>query len=172
MFDRNYDRYLKNCEDKFNLERVRNIRNTDKDIYNCAGYALGTFSWYSPHDEEEQGIFFWGHWWNTEEEMEKVTNMAVAQMLNDFADLRIIHSLDECAKDEYAIAFRISEDGDFHYVRRARNGHWFHKMGAYWEIYTMTQEEVFSDLWCNRYNGRLVLFAKKFQIFFAKSLDK
>lgn len=29
----------------------RNIYNTEKIQYNCAGYALGTFNWYRPEDD-------------------------------------------------------------------------------------------------------------------------
>ena len=37
--------------DPKNSNHLRNINNTDKFDYNCGGYALGTFSWYTPFDE-------------------------------------------------------------------------------------------------------------------------
>ena len=45
-----YEEILNN-RDLFNNERARNIHNTDTYFYNCAGYALGTFSWYQPYDD-------------------------------------------------------------------------------------------------------------------------
>ena len=31
--------------DDLNLNKTRNVKNTDIDDYNCGGYALGTYSW-------------------------------------------------------------------------------------------------------------------------------
>lgn len=36
--------FRRSVDDQFNLNHKRNLRNTNKRYYNCAGYALGTFS--------------------------------------------------------------------------------------------------------------------------------
>jgi len=103
--------------------------------------------------------------------MKKTTQNAVAFMLKEFSDLRVIKDIKELAQDEYAIAFRIGGVNgvhDFHFMKRAKNGHWSHKAGGSC-IKFIKKEEVFSEEWVtgywypkNHYRGELVLFAKKF----------
>ena len=145
-------------DDLFNRNGTRNEKNTKEGTYNCGGYALGTFSWYLPHSEDVwDGMF--AHW--DVEKIERITAECVEQMLKDFSDLRVISDLREVKRSEYAIAFRVSADGDFHYARHSRFQTWKHKQGAWW-IGTMTRKEVLTTNWCGgRYNGPLVLFAKK-----------
>lgn len=143
--------------DLFNRLGERNSENTDQVVYNCGGFALGTFSWYLPQCESA-----WGCWeddWSMEE-MTELTDDCVAVMLDEFPDLREIQYLSEVRHDEYAIAFRLSSDGDFHYVRQMHGRTWTHKCGG-GEIQTMTRWEVFNTDWCWRYNGPIVLLAKK-----------
>lgn len=146
--------------DGFNRYSNRNMRNTPKWKYNCAGYALGIFSWYCPYDAEV-GHHFGDY--DMTDEFSPLRSQAlmecITQMLADFDDLRVIHSLKELEENEYAIAFRLSWD-DFHYMRRADNGHWYEKRGSEDCIRTVTVEEVFSDNWHGRYDGNIVLFAK------------
>lgn len=146
-------------DDLFNFKGLRNADNTEECTYNCGGYALGTFSWYLPHDEP-----VWGGGrsvrWNREK-MERITRECVENMLDDFSDLRVITDLHEVCRNEYAIAFRVSSDGDFHYARHTRFHTWTHKRGA-WIIDSMTRKEILTTEWCGgRYNGPIVLFAKK-----------
>ena len=145
--------------DLYNEMGLRNVRNTERSTYNCGGYALGLFSWYLPYQSDRYG-FVWGHHL-TAKRMEEITTQCTEFMLRDFADLRIIESVADLAPNEYAIAFRISSDGDFHYVKRNRMGLWTHKRGASPTIRIMRKAEVFSSAWCDRYEGRIVLFAKK-----------
>lgn len=152
MFSKNSIRLY--GHDLFNRNNQRNADNTEEGTYNCAGYALGTFSWYLPHDENT-----WGHHFS-KMDMELITEECVHNMLNDFSDLRVINDLREVKRSEYAIAFRVSADGDFHYARHTRFQTWSHKLGAWW-IDTMTRKEVLTTNWCNRYDGPIILFAKK-----------
>lgn len=147
------------ASDLFNLNRNRNEKNTSQWDYNCGGYALGTFSWYLPNDEDDRDKF-WGWQDHSYEEMEAITLTCVEWMLNDFNDLRIIQQLNEVRHDEYAIAFRVSSDGDFHYIRQDKFRTWTHKCGSS-HIRTITRWEVFHTEWNDRYNGPIVLFAKK-----------
>lgn len=147
--------------DLLNRNKNRTIKNSNKLYYNCAGYALGTFSWYCPIKDDDDDEFFC-RLWLSDKEVERSTDYYVEQMLKDFDDLRVIHNIKELYINEYAIAFRVSHDDDFHYIKRARCGHWLHKRGNTPYIERMTEKEVFSDSWYNRYSGRLVLFAKKY----------
>lgn len=151
---RSYDNF---GADLFNANRQRNARNTNRFDYNCGGYALGIFAWYLPSYSSD----VWGCWedWD-DEEMQDITEEAIEVMLHDFTDLRLITALNEVRHDEYAIAFRISSDGDFHYIKQERSRMWTHKCGA-GIIRTMTRWEVFNTHWDDRYDGPIVLFAKK-----------
>ena len=147
------------AEDRFNSNRNRNINNTCKMDYNCGGYALGTFNWYLPFINESEHIPLD---FETMEEAEALTDHCVKSMLLEFKsrNLRVVDNLSCLKINEYAFAFRISSDGDFHYVRRHTNGNWFHKCGAESTIRLMKSEEVFTTDWCNgRYDGPIVLFA-------------
>ena len=150
-----YDEILNN-RDLFNNERARNIHNTDTYFYNCAGYALGTFSWYCPYDDDlsfvlscNSGAF------------EEITKQTVSHMLKDFkGKLRVISSLEELREDEYAIAYRVSSDGDFHFMKKART-RWHHKRGNTPTILTESEDNVLNSIWCDRYDGPIVLMAMR-----------
>ena len=150
-----YDEILNN-RDLFNNERARNIHNTDTHLYNCAGYALGTFSWYQPYDDYDLFSLLCDS-----DELEEITKLTVFYMLKDFGDkLRVISSLEELRKDEYAIAYRVSSDGDFHFMRKART-RWHHKRGSTPTILTESEDNVFNSIWCDRYDGPIVLMAMR-----------
>ena len=155
-----------NSADFFNKLGTRNANNTKVFEYNCGGYALNTYSWYCPHDIGTDRYY---HSYS-EQGMKKTTQNAVAFMLKEFSDLRVIKDIKELAQDEYAIAFRIggvNGTHDFHFMKSAKNGRWYHKAGGL-GIESIKKEEVFGEEWvtgwffANYYRGELVLFAKKF----------
>lgn len=161
-----HDRYRNS--DPLNRCHNRNIKNADKFGYNCAGYALECFSWYCPNAKGDWDAFAF----DDMEEARRNTDKAVAIMLNDFPTLRVISNPEEVHEDEYVFAFRLSSDGDFHYVKRDSNNHWRHKMGSQSEIRTMRAADVLTKPWpvpslsgqmIDRYNGPIVLFAKKIE---------
>jgi hypothetical protein len=146
-------------EDELNWNRYRNVKNTKKINYNCGGYALGTFSWYLPifdYDDDDTTYDF-DDW----DEAEEKTWRCVQVMKIEFRrrGLRVIESVAELVENEYAIAFRLSSDGDFHFLRRYSNGSWYHKRGNAPYIERISATEVFSDMWVNRYDGPIVLLA-------------
>lgn len=143
-------------EDPMNLLRNRNVKNTDKWYYNCGGYALGTFSWYCPHSDKYRGCY---DTFSEESLFEQVMGH-VEIMLAEFPALRVIHALEEVAENEEVIAFRLS-DCDFHFMVRKANNRWYHKMGSSLHIYSITEEEVFSDCWFPDYDSPIVLMAMK-----------
>lgn len=145
-------------EDELNLNGFRNIRNTDKEFYNCGGYALGTYSWYCPNDNGYDSPMYDDNY-----TMEERTQFAIEYMLNDFYDLRVIKTLEEVTEKEYAIAFRLAKD-DFHYMVKKGNK-WYSKAGGSSKIEKVSQEIVLGKIWFTdygvTYNGPLVLFAKR-----------
>lgn len=151
-------RSMKNfSKDLFNRRNLRNAENTDDFDYNCAGFALGTFSWYCPsYSDDTWGLFY--DW--SMEYMTKLTEECVDIMLEDFSDLRVVQDMTQVQANEYAIAFRLSSDGDFHYVRQLYKDLWLHKPGVT-SIQAMREYDVFNSDWNERYNGPIVLFAKK-----------
>lgn len=154
----NYQELLNNS-DLFNIQRKRNIKNTCKALYNCAGYALETFSWYCPNEED------WGYWGSLDDwddmTMFMKTSETVQFMLKDFAGrLRLIGSVEEVNDNEYAIAYRLSRDGDFHFMKKMANG-WHHKRGNTDRIYIESEDYVLKKIWYDRYNGPVVLMAMR-----------
>lgn len=155
---RNYSELLNNS-DLFNVQRKRNISNTKRHLYNCAGYALETFSWYCPNEED------WGYWGYDEDlsdaEMFAKTFETVQFMLKDFkGHLRLIGSVDEIQENEYAIAYRVSSDGDFHFMKKMANG-WHHKRGNTSRIYVESEDYALNKIWCDRYDGPIALMAMR-----------
>lgn len=140
--------YRSNIKDFLNQDKERNIKNTDKGSYNCGGYALGTFSWYVPYSKRDTWVY--------PIPLEKL----IEQMLKDFPNLRMIDNINEVQKNEYAIAFR-KGDGDFHYMKKAKNGRWYNKRGCSYKIETLTQEEVLDKNWYNWYDEPITLFAMR-----------
>lgn len=143
--------------DLLNKERRRNVGNTDKSEYNCGGYALEVFNWYLPYERKYRYDLF-SSMYSTEERLEIMVNF----MLEEFkGELRIIDKIEDLKNEEYAIAFRTGKN-DFHYIKRADNGHWFHKMGGTHRIDTMTKDEVLnSESWrYGEYCSKVVLLAK------------
>ena len=154
--------YLK--DDPFNRDKKRNVSNTQRHTYNCGGYALGTFSWYCPHDEaDEKGRSCYDYGFDSKEEAWLKTMYSVGKMILDFeGKVRMITSLNQLHRlTERAVAFRLSSDGDFHYIKQGFNGKWYHKRGASEDLLTMTQEYVLHSVWCGRYDGPVVLLAIK-----------
>lgn len=143
--------------DGFNTCSNRTIKNTPKGTYNCAGYALETFSWYLP----SKTMVPWEAYNRTKRSLYDLTRRCIKQMLNDFPDIRVIKNLDEVKENEYPILFRCSTDGDFHYLKRAQNNNWYEKRGSINCIFKVKAEEIF-DTWCGyRYDGPIVIFAKE-----------
>ena len=163
MLEENEERYKQDKRLLLNLDKQRNRKNVSQRVYNCGGYALNTFNWYRPSDDED---FDYGEFEMSEEEMAIQTQKCVDYMLEQFDGLlRVIKGTWELKENEYMIAFKIDGNGenDFHYCKRAKNGHWYHKMGQY-PIMRIKKEKVFKDKWVFEditYYGKTVFFAMK-----------
>lgn len=152
--------YTYETDDPFNYERNRNFDNTSRDSYNCAGYALETYSCYCPYGDYDRMTKQGGSFNPIERNL--MSYESVRTILNDFPDTRLISTVKELHEDEYAFAFRVGDD-DFHFVKRGANGHWYEKRGCTNPIYPMTKQQVFAEPWGRRknYTGPIFLFAKK-----------
>lgn len=163
MLEENEEKYKQDKRLLLNLDKKRNRKNVSQRVYNCGGYALNTFNWYRPSDDED---FDYGEFEMDEEEMTIQTQKCVDYMIKQFNGLlRVVKGTWELKENEYMIAFKIDGNGanDFHYCKRAKNGHWYHKMGQY-PIMRIKKEKVFKDKWVFdeiTYYGKTVFFAMK-----------
>ena len=135
-------------DDPFNIAKERNTMNTDREEYNCGGYALGCYSWYCPFGYQVT-------------DFEKNVN----QILKDFPNVRRIENSQDLLPDEYMVAFRLSPS-DFHFMKRAKNGTWREKRGSQSEIRIVPKSVVFGEVWSphrfdNGYRGEIAFFAVK-----------
>ena len=139
---------LSSRKDFFNENQTRNEQNTDQYEYNCEGYALKTFSWYTPYEFDEKEYPFHSNYdlmeyltsdgYSIEEATEIILNSNTKKMLEDFSGkLRIVQRHDYLEADEELIAYRLSVmededyvvDMDFHFIV-FRNGQWMSKLGT------------------------------------------
>lgn len=146
--------------DEFNVEK-RKLGSAKRCDYNCGGFALGLYNWYLPYPQglRDEMVDAWGEW---KMSYRKVLKITVGYMVDTLPVRRIksLKQLDE--KTEYCVAFRLSEN-DFHYIKRYKEGIWYHKRGGSYHIQKMEEEEVFSKKgWIDgRYNSEIVLLAVK-----------
>lgn len=123
------------------------------DAYNCMGYAFGIYDWL------DIDAFF---------ETDNIDDMndclydCAAELEERYGCRRIKHPK-AITKHERVIAMRVSED-DFHFARLNSDGTWTHKPG-FWTIRNMTEEELYSDAWCDYrhcpYISEIIFFAVK-----------
>lgn len=102
-------------EDFYNSKRTRNKYNTDTDDYNCGGYALETYSWYYPYDEEEaedmvlenKFITNFKNGMTTQENYDYFMSRFVKRILSDFEDrIRLVKKDSVLFGTERLIAFK------------------------------------------------------------------
>lgn len=152
-------------DDLYNEEK-RNENTAWTDEYNCAGYALGTFNWLLPYDEEDREVIVdCGFDYDILEEMINTKVYSVENftqyLLKTFNNLRVIEYPSQAKDNEEVIGMRIDyNDLDFHFIRRKLNKKWYHKIGGS-DVIRFKEENVFKPVWCNRYNSEIVFFAKK-----------
>ena len=145
-------RYLEQIpygNDELNIQKKRSINNTDKNSYNCAGYALGTYSWYIPYGEYDNV--------NLRNPSKKDYDLCIKTILNDFPNLEIVKIM--LPVNKKIIAFRIG-DGDFHFIVRHQKL-WYEKIGKLDYLNRISKKEVFSPCWKGRYTGRIIFFIER-----------
>lgn len=166
-------------EDYFNSFKTRNAENTDKYDYNCGGYALNTFSWYRPYEDDDEDPIepLIEEGFTKEEIYEIKLGQYVSTMLNDFPNLRVLTSPTDVKKSERLIFFRFfyeledeDEDGyysgihtDFHY-RFFDSDCWKEKCGrSDTRICKPEEMEGVWDCGSNHYDSRTVYLALKLE---------
>ena len=160
MIDNTGEKFLL---DIYNLKGERNEFNTDKNDYNCGGYALGIFSWLFPcNTEDEKNKWFLNKDKNSD--FNYGLEASSEWMLSNIPNLRKIDSpYDILEKNEWVVGFKIgvgSGCGDFHFIRKSNN-RFLHKIGPC-DITYMDEIEALSDSWCNGgYTSKTIWFAKK-----------
>lgn len=134
--------------DYLNKEKKRNEFNTDVDMYNCGGYALRTYSWYLPWEDEYEILDeINDEQLDEEDALECILQKCCDYMLNEFdGTLRIAPQLPlkkfkYNPKEEELIAFRVNVnhfekndeinyfDIEFHF-KVYRDGKWMEKLGS------------------------------------------
>lgn len=141
MFEGMYRR-----SDPYNLLKKRNIKNSSKRDFNCAGYALGCFSWFNFSDFDNMSI-----------------NECVEEILANFPNIRFLRDEKELKENEYLIAFRMGKE-DFHFMKRNKRNIWYEKRGHLWYINTVKKKTVYSPYWKLGniiYDSQIVFFANK-----------
>lgn len=150
----------------FNADKSRTVDNTPISAYNCGGYALGLYSWYTPYDPDEVGYFSdIVRAFNADRE--EMLKEMVQTMLEEVPGLRRIESEIDLNSGEVLILFRLRLDrgydddsycdGDFHFIRKD-GGRFSHKPGGT-AIQEISEEEAFGPIWPNGYDGPIVLLA-------------
>ena len=147
----------------------RNRKNTERNQYNCFGYALETFSWGLPCDTEEEceelyDFDMWEYDYD-EDDFNESAERGAEWMLANVPNLRRVDSPDEKLEEgEWLIGFKVgagSGDGDFHYIKRTPSGQFWHKAGGSY-VRRMGEKEALSDNWCDgKYTIRTIWLARK-----------
>ena len=155
-------------EDEYNVNGKRNRKNTERNQYNCGGYALETFSWVLPCDTEEEceelyDFDMWEYDYD-EDDFNESAERGAEWMLANVPNLRRVDSPDvKLEENEWLIGFKVgagSGDGDFHYIKRTPSGRFYHKPGAN-RVRRMSKKEALSDNWCDgKYTSRTIWFAR------------
>ena len=156
-------------EDEYNVNGKRNRKNTERNQYNCFGYALETFSWGLPCDTEEEceelyDFDMWEYDYD-EDDFNESAERGAKWMLANVPNLRRVDSPDaELEENEWLIGFKVgagSGDGDFHYIKRTPSGQFWHKPGGSY-VRRMGKKEALSDDWGNgRYTSKTIWLARK-----------
>ena len=151
-----------NMIDPFNYNGKRNIRNTHKSTYNCAGYAFGTFSWYMMgHDGEEHDTIMD---YAKSCDYEVAMKMATQSILDELAGWKLVDFgavMDRAYSPlEYEIVAMRFCDFDYHFWKLGRNWNWYDKMGSSSYIDRHAFLDALKRVWNRRYDSPVVCFIR------------
>lgn len=139
--------------------------------FNCGGFALGTCEWerficcdargYYPFSRNRKKAY---------RNMGKMTYQCAQELLEKYPrQLRLVKDESEKLSYEEIFFFRVSSDGDFHFVLK-HGRKYLHKRGNTPWLDEMSKEEVYSSAWCDKYDGPMLIFAKTKKPFSHKEL--
>ena len=149
--------------DPYNVMKKRNIRNTDKEEYNCGGYALGTFGWYMlGHNKKEYRAFNEAL---RDEEWVKVKQMAIRTITTELVGWRTGPLAEVMERKfspvEYEIVLMRFHYTDFHFWKLGRNWNWYDKCGRSPYINRHSFIDAVAPTWNDRYDSPIVGLIKK-----------
>lgn len=145
-------------EDFLNRKNTRNEENTDSIFYNCAGYALKTYSWWRPFFGDapsgyEQIDELADEGYSNDEIRDIIAERCKDRVLSDFP---FLEEVEEFTDNDSIIALRAGVvfepddnsciDWDFHFKRKDKgNSFWTHKMGE--GSIEIDQTDNIYDIW-------------------------
>lgn len=122
-------------KDPFNVKNSRNIRNTDKHTYNCAGYALGTFSWYVVgRTKKEHHAIMRDAGRGRYSECLPLATEAICKELEGWEAVPLEDVRQKLyPPDKYEVVLlRFAFYGDdYHFIKLGRNWNWYDKRGTW-----------------------------------------
>ena len=143
------------------IEQFKKLHPYDLENLNCGSFALGLNYWFNAVE-----IYIGEEIDTTEFAFEQI---AITEILNSVDGIRELNQDEEPNDDEYLVLFRIGYTytenkvlyRDFHFVIRDTDNRYYHKRGSLLRLRTMSESEVYSNKWCNMYNGTIYRFARK-----------
>lgn len=148
--------------DPFNYNGKRNMANTPKSTYNCAGYAFGTYSWYMMgHDDEEHDLIMEHADSGDYEVALKLASQAIMDELPGWELVGLEAVMERVySPDKYEIVAMRFCDFDYHFWKLGRNWNWYDKMGSAGWIDRHAFTEVLARRWNYRYDSPIVCFIR------------
>ena len=148
--------------DPLNLQEKRNIRNTCKFDYNCAGYAFRTFSWYriGTNDDENEEIMGYA----SKGDYETALALSIDSILNELTGweevpIELIQQREFSPLTHEIVLMRFCEF-DYHFLRLGRNWNWYDKMGHSSYINRRSFNNGFDKIWNGRYDSPIIAFVR------------
>ena len=134
------------------ITRERNIFNTFTHEFNCMGFAFGVPEWLVIHSYV---------YYDNRDEIREYTDKAIQEIIKMFGKnrCRVIKEETEKTNNEFIVYFRLSDDGDFHFLKKLHNGEIYHKAGA--TKIRKFNKDPYCDEWSDQHNycGPIVTFA-------------
>lgn len=147
-------------------------------MYNCGGFALGTYNWYYPYCEEEREELCYELYDSDDSDheiAETLLRIDIEWMIEEFdGQLRVLESIEDLKPDETLIAYRVGFDRDqsrnfgtaidgydFHYKVYVDGAGWYEKCGSAIQKPCRLWEKRSWEYWDFEYNSSLVFLALK-----------
>lgn len=148
--------------DPLNLQKKRNVRNTYKADYNCAGYAFRTFSWYriGTTDDENDEIMAYA----SEGDYDTALGLSIDSILSELqgwneVPVEYIQRREFSPLTHEVVLMRFCEY-DYHFLRLGRNWNWYDKMGSSSYINRRSFNQGFDKIWNRRYDSPIIAFVR------------
>lgn len=148
--------------DPLNRLGNRGIANTPKNMYNCGGYALGTYCWYWPGrtEEEHDEIMEYAEI----EDWNNALKLAAEAIIGELDGWQLAQQQAVMAREydpcQYEIVAMRMCEYDYHFWKLGRNWNWYDKMGGAGWIDRHSFQSVLYSTWCGRYDSPIIFFVR------------